>query len=80
MKINLVINLRIFFFFKNIIKDTFSSYLMPDYEKHSILEYTNGGDEKLIFGNTNEPKILEITKSIVKIYSQLTFFFENFLF
>lgn len=30
---------------------------MPDYEKNCFIEYSQSGEDKLIFGNTNDPKL-----------------------
>lgn len=40
-----------------ILLDTFINYLMPDYEKNCFIEYVQGGEEKFVFGNTNDPKL-----------------------
>ena len=62
--INLVNNSAILYLKINFL-DTFSTFMMPEYEKNNIVEYTNASENKLIFGNTNDDKMTDLIKSIV---------------
>jgi len=46
--------------------DIFANYLMPEYERTSISEYTGLGQEKFIFGSDNE-KIKNLFGELVEL-------------
>lgn len=46
-------------------KDTFSNFLLPEYEKNCFAEYINGNEEKLIYSNPNEVKLTYLLNLMV---------------
>ena len=47
--------------------------MMPEYEKNHIVEYTNSSENKLVFGNNNDDKMIDLIKEIVNIIIILNF-------
>lgn len=45
--------------------DTFSNYLLPEYEKNCLVEYMNGNEEKLIFLNKLDDKLKTVFVAMV---------------
>ena len=45
--------------------DTFSNFLLPEYEKNCFVEYVHGNEEKLIYANPNEVKLTYLLNLMV---------------